>query len=87
MTTYRLMRGDGSIVESRSPGRFAGNTSHRIFGRLDCASGKRMMLKKNRVFFRTWGDAIAAGYRPCKNCRPEPNDRYVRRHGHWHPHV
>lgn len=78
MPAYRLMRGDGSIVKSRVSGRYAGNTTHRIFGRLTCVSGKRM-FRRNRVFFRTWDDAVAAGYRPCKKCRPDPGDRYARR--------
>ena len=39
----------------------------RIYGRLDCASGKRM-LRQRRVFFRDQAEALAAGYRPCGNC-------------------
>lgn len=69
MRTYKVLKG-GRIVRSRVPGRFAGNVTHKIFGRLDCASGKRLMLPENRVFFLTWEDAVAAGYRPCKKCRP-----------------
>lgn len=41
----------------------------RIFGILDCKSGKRMK-KENRVFFHTLEDAVMEGYRPCKNCKP-----------------
>ena len=63
---------DGRIVRSPVPGRFAGHRPKKIFGRLDCDSGKRLMMKKNRVFFLTWADAIAAGYRPCKKCKPKP---------------
>ena len=40
----------------------------KIFGRLDCCSGVRMH-KENRVFFLTWDDALANGYRPCKEVR------------------
>ncbi|MBU0625022.1 hypothetical protein KKF05_01625 [Patescibacteria group bacterium] len=64
----------GHIVESPYPGRFAGIKTVKIFGRLDCWSGRRAFLK-NRVFFHFWEDAIAADYRPCKHCRPEPFTR------------
>jgi methylphosphotriester-DNA--protein-cysteine methyltransferase len=46
---------------------FAGNVSLKIYGRLTCASGKRM-LKINRVFFIDEQEAIAQGYRPCGHC-------------------
>ncbi len=74
---------DGELVASERPGRFAGHRPRKIFGRLTCPSGRRKMKKENRVFFLTWEDAIAAGYRPCLHCRPEPDDRYVRRGGEW----
>jgi methylphosphotriester-DNA--protein-cysteine methyltransferase len=45
----------------------AGNAKLKIFGLLSCASGKRM-LRKNRVFFRDWEEAMGAGYRPCGHC-------------------
>lgn len=74
---YRLTRADGSVVDSGEPGRFAGITSTRVFGRLTCPSGKRAR-PANRVFFGTWDDAVAAGFRPCKRCRPDPADAYER---------
>ena len=46
---------------------FAGNQKLKIYGRLDCASGKRM-LKANRVFFRCENEALALQYRPCGHC-------------------
>lgn len=46
---------------------FAGNAQLKIYGRLTCASGKRM-LKKNRVFFVDEQEAIAQGFRPCGHC-------------------
>lgn len=74
-SSYRVMNARGEIVESAVPGRYAawngGRPDRKIFGRLDCASGKGMK-KENRVFFLTWDDAIANGYRPCKVCRPTP---------------
>lgn len=47
--------------------RFAGNLPLKIYGRLTCGSGKRM-LKKNRVFFLNEDEAIAQGFRPCGHC-------------------
>ena len=68
---YRVLK-DGKIIESKIPGKYAGHRPEKIFGRLDCPSGLRKMRKENRVFFLTWEDAIAAGYRPCKICKPTP---------------
>ncbi len=65
----------GREVELPFPGRYAGISTQKIFGRLDCWSGKKA-LAKNRVFFLFWEDAIEAGYRPCRHCRP---DRISRR--------
>ncbi|MEK7066546.1 MAG: Ada metal-binding domain-containing protein [Patescibacteria group bacterium] len=62
----------GRTIESIKPGQYAGWKKGKIFGRLDCKSGMRMK-KENRVFFLTWADAISAGYRPCKNCKPVNN--------------
>jgi methylphosphotriester-DNA--protein-cysteine methyltransferase len=47
--------------------RFAGYVKNKIYGLLSCASGKRMKIE-NRVFFSNEQEAIAAGYRPCRNC-------------------
>ncbi len=66
---------NGREIKSYVPGKYAGWKTGKIFGRLDCKSGKRMK-KENRVFFLTWKDAIASGYRPCKKCKPAPNDKY-----------
>jgi len=72
-TFYKIMRGNGRIITSRKKGKYAGWNGRRIFGRLDCASGMRMK-KENRVFFHSWDDAIIAGFRPCKVCKPTPSD-------------
>lgn len=45
----------------------AGNKKLRIYGTLDCYSGKRMK-KENRVFFNSEKEAIENGYRCCKHC-------------------
>ncbi len=72
---YKVLKG-GTIVLSEIPGRYAGWLQGKIFGRLDCESGRRKIKKENHVFFLTWEDAVAAGYRPCKLCRPTPDDKY-----------
>lgn len=46
---------------------FAGNKKLKIYGSLDCRSGKRMK-KVNRVFFRSQKEATDLGYRPCGHC-------------------
>lgn len=46
---------------------FGGNIKLKIYGRLHCTSGKRM-LKQNRVFFSTETEAIEQGFRPCGHC-------------------
>ena len=47
--------------------RLGGNAKLKIYGTLTCKSGKRM-LRKNRVFFESEVEALAAGYRPCGHC-------------------
>ncbi len=74
MKQYKLLK-DGKQMPSLIPGKYAGNTTHRIFGRLDCQSGMRM-FKENRVFFASWDDAIRASYRPCEKCEPLSSDWY-----------
>lgn len=54
--------------------RLGGNARLRIYGRLDCPSGRRMH-RENRVFFADEAEAIAAGYRPCGVCL---RDDYLR---------
>jgi len=46
---------------------FAGNSRLKIYGTLDCGSGKRMKMQ-NRVFFSSEAEAIDLGYRPCGHC-------------------
>lgn len=66
--TYKILH-QGKIIESETPGQYAGWRRGKIFGTLYCSSGKRMK-KESRVFFYSIKDAIEQGYRPCKNCRP-----------------
>ena len=44
-----------------------GNARLKIYGKLSCKSGKRM-LRKNRVFFHSEKEAIDLGFRPCGHC-------------------
>jgi methylphosphotriester-DNA--protein-cysteine methyltransferase len=46
---------------------FAGNRRLKIFGKLNCYSGKSMK-RENRVFFESEDDAAAHGFRPCGHC-------------------
>src|SRR5436190_20537362 len=46
---------------------FGGNIKLKIYGRLDCLSGKRLG-KANRVFFVSETEAVMQGYRPCGHC-------------------
>lgn len=47
--------------------RFGGNIKLKIYGLLNCKSGKRMK-KENRVFFSTENEAIKSNFRPCGHC-------------------
>jgi len=44
-----------------------GNRNLKIYGKLDCKSGKRMK-RKNRVFFKSETQAMKNGFRPCGHC-------------------
>lgn len=46
---------------------FGGNARLKIFGRLNCRSGKRMK-KVNRVFFKSIEEALNQNFRPCGHC-------------------
>ena len=46
---------------------FGGNKKLKIYGTLQCKSGKRMK-KENRVFFISEKEAMKMGYRPCGHC-------------------
>ncbi|MFT4033936.1 MAG: Ada metal-binding domain-containing protein [Siphonobacter sp.] len=57
---------------------WGGNKKLKIYGTLQCSSGKRMK-KENRVFFASEAEALTAGYRPCGHCM---RDQYrVWKHG------
>ena len=55
---------------------FGGNARLKIYGTLDCKSGKRMK-RDNRVFFKSASEAINDGYRPCGNCMREDYKEWI----------
>jgi len=66
MKLYKIWK-RGKIVESRYPGLYVGVKTTKVFGRLSHRSGAN---KKNFIFFHFWKDALIAGYRTCKGCKP-----------------
>ncbi len=71
---YRLLHPDGTLHDSDVAGTLGGNSTLRIYGRLDCARAIAALplgYAKHRVFFADERSAIAAGYRPCGRCMPE----------------
>lgn len=60
----------GSLIRSGAIS-LAGYKKAKIYGLLNCSSGKRMKIE-NRVFFKDIKEAISYGYRPCGHCLPEP---------------
>ena len=55
--------------------KFAGYYKGKIYGKLDCWSGKKRMKRKSRVFFESEKEAINLGYRPCRFCMKERYER------------
>jgi len=47
--------------------KYGGNARLKIYGTLQCASGRRMKAV-NRVFFSSEQEAMAHGFRPCGHC-------------------
>ena len=56
-----------------------GNSNLKIYGTLQCKSGKRLK-KTNRVFFSSEKEAIEMGYRPCGHCLKSAYQEYKIRH-------
>lgn len=46
---------------------FGGNRKLKIYGTLQCKSGKRMK-RENRIFLASESEAIKNGFRPCGHC-------------------
>lgn len=62
-------------IKSRSI-KFGGNARLRIYGSLECKSGKRIK-RENRVFFESEAEALEKGYRPCGNCMKEAYKEWI----------
>lgn len=73
---FKLMGADERIHESEIPGTLGGHRVGKIYGRLDCPVALRALARggyaKHRVFFADEPTAIAAGFRPCARCLPDP---------------
>ncbi|RQO75101.1 metal-binding protein [Pedobacter sp. KBW06] len=50
--------------------KLGGYKKNKIYGLLNCASGKSMKVE-NRVFFKDENEALQSGYRPCARCLRE----------------
>lgn len=55
---------------------FAGNSKLKIYGTLQCKSGKRMK-QSNRVFFASENEAIKNNFRPCGNCMKTAYKKWI----------
>lgn len=55
----------------------AGYIKKKIYGLLNCSSGKRIKVE-NRVFFKDEAEALSNGYRPCGHCMKEKYDQWKR---------
>ena len=58
------------ILIDKGEVQLAGNSKLKIYGKLNCSSGKRMKTE-NRVFFGSETEAKSMGYRPCGHCMRE----------------
>ena len=71
---YTLLTPKG-FIKSRKRGTLGGNSSLRIYGKLDCRSALRWIEKgfyiNHRVFFIDEKTAKECGYRPCAICMRE----------------
>ena len=55
--------------------KLAGNRKLKIYGTLNCSSGKRIKTE-NRLFFESETEAIATRYRPCGHCMKEAYQKW-----------
>ena len=55
---------------------FAGNQKLKIYGTLQCRTGKRMK-RENRVFFISENEAIKSGFRPCGHCMKTEYKKWI----------
>lgn len=55
---------------------FGGNRKLKIYGTLQCKSGKRMK-RENRVFFISEDEAVNEGFRPCGHCMKTAYKKWI----------
>ena len=55
---------------------FGGNRKLKIYGTLQCKSGKRMK-RENRVFFASGNEAIKNDFRPCGHCMKREYKKWI----------
>nr|WP_302850443.1 Ada metal-binding domain-containing protein [Pedobacter mucosus] len=53
-----------------------GNIRLKIYGTLQCTSGKRMKIQ-NRMFFTSEDDALINGFRPCGHCLNQKYKKWI----------
>ena len=58
-TLWQLMKNKAVVL--------GGNVQLKIYGTLNCTSGKRLK-RTNRVFFSSEKEALDNGFRPCGHC-------------------
>ena len=73
---FRILSEEGAEPErllqlARQRTRFVGSRTTRIFCLPGCSAGRRIQ-PENEVPFGDEREAFAAGYRPCRHCRPVP---------------
>ncbi|MES2779129.1 MAG: Ada metal-binding domain-containing protein [Bacteroidota bacterium] len=55
---------------------YGGNSKLKIYGTLQCKSGKRMK-RENRVFFVSENEAFKTGFRPCGHCMKTAYKKWI----------
>jgi methylphosphotriester-DNA--protein-cysteine methyltransferase len=55
---------------------FGGNQQLKIYGTLQCKSGKRLK-EANRIFFASEREAIENGFRPCGHCMKTAYQQWI----------
>jgi methylphosphotriester-DNA--protein-cysteine methyltransferase len=59
---------------------FGANKKLKIYGHINCSSGKRMK-SENRVFFSSATEAEKNGYRPCGHCMKDAYTTWKKNNG------
>lgn len=70
--SHELLGPDGKTYETGVRGLWGGHQGAKVFGRMDCPSALSWIARghytEGRVFFGSFMDAMAAGFRPCQRC-------------------